>query len=318
MSLKIAIQMDPPADLNYTKDSTYVLALEAQKRGHKLCYYNPSTLSLSHKIVKASCAEIAFSEDLNDPFTLHNFKTTKLTKFDIILMRHDFNDPLSYDAMTHILERISDQVCILNDPAGTRNAPEKIHASDYEGLTPPTLITRQLDDIRHFHAEIGDMIIKPLNGFGGLDIYHLKAGDDNLDAVFEMMSRLHPEPFVLQKYLPEIRQGDKRLIVVEGEPIAALMRVPAKDNARANLAAGGSAEIGTITERDREICAAIKPRLIADGLSFVGIDVIGDYVTEINPKSPTGLQHIKKLSGFDCCPVIWDAFEERYEQHKRH
>lgn len=317
MPLQIALQMDPPERINYAKDSTYMLALEAQKRGHSLFYYNPSTLSLENGILRASCTEIKFSEDPNAPYSIHNFENINLTKFDIILMRHDFNDPLSYDAMTHLLDHVTDDVCVLNDPTGTRRTPEKISATYYPDFIPATLISRNLEDIKAFQKDIGDVVIKPLNGFGGMDIYHLKAIDDNLQAVFDMLCRLHSEPFIVQQYIPEIRDGDKRIIVVEGEPIAALLRVPAKDNARANLAAGGRAVIGEITERDREICAAVKPMLIERGLSFVGLDVIGDYLTEINPKSPTGLQQIKTLSGFDCAPVIFDAFEARYEAFKK-
>jgi glutathione synthase len=186
----------------------------------------------------------------------------------------------------------------------------------FPDLAPPTLITRNLDDIREFQRQHKELILKPLNGFGGLDIYHLKAGDDNLQAIFDMFCRLHSEPFVVQKYLPEVKQGDKRIIVVEGEAIGALNRIPADGEARANLAAGGRAHAGEITDRDREICSTLKPELIRRGLAFVGLDVIGGYVTEINPKSPTGLQQIYRLQGLKCEEAIWDAYEVRYQKKK--
>lgn len=317
MPLNIAILMDPPASLNYSKDSTYVMALEAQNRGHNITYLNPDTLSLRNKDVRASGAAIKFSSDIAAPYKMDESQSISLKSFDIILLRQDFNNPQSYNAMTHMLDHLRQDVCMLNDPSGVRESPEKMLITHFPELAPPTIITRNLEDIRHFSKEYPELIIKPLNGFGGLDIYHLKENDDNLTAVFDMMTRMHSEPLVVQKYLPEIRQGDKRVIVVEGEPVGALLRVPAQNNARANLATGGSAQIGEIRDREREICAALKETLIARGLSFVGLDVIGDYVTEINPKSPTGLQHIKKLQNIDCCPLIWDAFEDRYERFRR-
>lgn len=317
MPLKIAFQMDSPAGIDITKDSTFVLALEAQKRGHSLFYYNTDTLSLKNGTVQASCAPVTFYRDNNKHFELEAFKETDLTSFDIILMRNDFNDPLSYNAMTHILDHITDKTLVLNDPAGTRESPEKMLITHFPALAPPTLITRNLDDIRQFQDEYSDLILKPLNGFGGMGVYHITPDDDNLSSVYEMLCTLHSEPFIIQKYLPEIKQGDKRIIVVEGEPIAALLRVPQQKSARANLAAGGSAEIGDIKDRDREICKTLKPELIKRGLVFVGLDVIGDYVTEINPKSPTGLQNIYKLQGIKCEETIWDAYEARYDAFKR-
>lgn len=313
MTLNIAIQMDPPQSLNYTKDSTYMLGLEAQKRGHSLYYYHADSLKLHNKTVKADISPLTFSSNLNDPFTLEGSKETNLTTFDIILMRNDFVDPLSYNAMTHILDHIKDQTLILNDPTGVRESPEKILITHYPELAPPTLVSRQLSDIKAFAREYGDLIIKPMNGFGGLDIYHARQGDDNLQAVYEMLTRAHSEPLIIQQYIPAVKEGDKRIIVVNGEPIAALLRVPQADSARANLAAGGTAKIGEITEREREICATLKPELIKRGLVFIGLDVIGNVVTEINPKSPTGLQQIKKLGDFDCAPIIWDAFEEKMD-----
>jgi glutathione synthase len=317
MSLTVALQMDPPETLHYEKDSTFALGLEAQRRGHSLFYYSPETLSLKNGVVTALAAPLAFSREKPPHFTLGPFARTDITTFSLILMRQDFTDPQSYAATTHLLGHAAKKTLILNDPAGVRESPEKLLITHYPHLAPPTLITRNLDDILAFQKDYPDLIIKPLNGFGGMDVYHLRESDPNIKAVYEMFCRLHTEPFIVQKYLPEIRKGDKRIIVVEGEPVGALLRVPQDGNARANLAAGGTAAAGEITARDREICAALKPELIKRGLVFVGLDVIGEYVTEINPKSPTGLQHIAKLSGIKCEGKIWDAYEARLTARKK-
>lgn len=317
MTLNIAIQMDPPESINVEKDSTFVLALEAQKRAHNLFYYNTETLNLNKGNVYAQCSPLTFHRAKKKHYTLGSFESTDLTKFDIILMRNDFVDPMSYIAMTHVLDHITDKTLVLNDPTGTRESPEKMLITHFPDLAPPTLITRNIDDIRAFQTEYADLIIKPLNGFGGMGVYHIQKDDDNLQSVYEMLCELHTEPFVVQKYLPDIRKGDKRIIVVEGEPVGAVLRVPADKSARANLAVGGSAALGEITDREREICETLKPTLNERGLVFVGLDVIGDYVTEINPKSPTGLQHIYKLQGIKCEEKIWDAYEARYDAFKR-
>ena len=314
MSYKIALQMDPPDQINIDKDSTFVLGLEAQRRGHSLFYYAPETLSLHNGQVSALVAPLEFKLQKHNHYSLGEFKRQALTQYDLVLMRQDFNDPLSYNATTHVLDHVTKDTLVLNDPTGTRESPEKMLITHFPDLAPPTLITRDLREIEDFFAKHKDLIIKPLNGFGGMDVYHLKGEDDNLKTVYDMLSRLHSEPFVVQKFIPEIRQGDKRIIVVEGEPIAGLLRVPPEKSARANLAVGGSAQIGEITARDKEICERLKPELIKRGLVFIGLDVIGDVVTEINPKSPTGLQHIYKLQGIKCEEAIWDAYEARIKQ----
>lgn len=313
MSLRIALQMDPPGSLNYSKDSTFLLGLEAQKRGYSLFYYNPHSLALENGRVSAFAHPIEFRREKDNQFTLGDGKTTKLGDFDLVLMRQDFNDPRSYIALTHLLDHARDEVLILNDPAGVRESPEKILITYFPELAPPTLITRDLDRISAFLEEHGGIILKPLNGFGGLDIYHLKSTDD-LAARHEEMSKIHSEPFVAQKYLPEIKQGDKRIILVEGEPIGAFTRLPPEGSARANLAAGGIPAKTEITERDREICKVIKPELVKRGLVFIGLDVIGGYVTEINPKSPTGMAQIYEFTGIKCEEAAWDAFEKRLKQ----
>ncbi len=316
MKLNIAIQMDPPHGINPEKDSTFVIGLEAQKRTHSLFYYNADSLTLRSGEITASCAPMTFFRKQKSHVALGQFETRPLKEFDIILLRNDFNDPLSYTAMTHMLDHLRGQVLILNDPAGVRESPEKMLITHFPDLAPPTLITRDLAQIRDFQRKYDHLIMKPLNGFGGSGVYHITPEDDNLSSVFEMLCRIYTEPVVVQKYLPEIKQGDKRIIVVEGEPVGAVLRVPPAKSARANLAVGGSAAIGVITQRDREICERLKPELIRRGLVFVGLDVIGDYVTEINPKSPTGLQHIYKLQGIKCEEAIWDAYEARYNAFK--
>ncbi|NCT40784.1 MAG: glutathione synthase [Alphaproteobacteria bacterium] len=315
-SLNIAIQMDPPKGINPEKDSTYALGLEAQKRGHTLTYYNADSLSLKNGILTANCAALTFHDDKTNHCDLGSFSHKDLREFDIILMRNDFNDPMSYTAMTHMLDHLKTKTLVLNDPTGTRESPEKMLITHFPDLAPKTLITRDLDAIKAFASELGDLIIKPLNGFGGMGVYHITEDDDNLSSVYEMLCALHTEPFVVQQYIPEIKKGDKRIIVVEGEPIAAILRVPPQKSARANLAVGGTAEIGDITDRDRQICARLKPELVKRGLVFVGLDVIGDYVTEINPKSPTGLQHITKMQNIKCEETIWGAYEARYKAFK--
>ncbi|MCB1652349.1 MAG: glutathione synthase [Alphaproteobacteria bacterium] len=317
MSFTVALQMDPPQSINIDKDSTFVIGLEAQKRGHDLFYYSPDSLTLRDGMVYADCATLEFRRKRGNHCTLGAFERRALSDFDLILMRQDFNNPRRYTALAHMLDHLKGKTLVLNDPEGVRESPEKLLITHFPDLAPPTLITRNLQDIYDFHAEHNEIIIKPMNGFGGLDIYHMREGDTNLPAVYDMLCRLHSEPFIVQRYIPEIRQGDKRIIVVEGEPIGALLRVPADGNARANLQAGGKAAPGQITARDREICARLKTTLIERGLVLVGLDVIGDYVTEINPKSPTGLQQIYKLQGIKCEKALWDAYEARLAAFKK-
>ena len=315
MSLNIAIQMDPPESLNIEKDSTFVLALEAQKRGYNLFYYNPASLSLRDGDVTAEVAPVTFYRKKERYFHLEKPLRRNLETFDIILMRQDFNHPMVYNATTHILDHLKGKTLVLNDPTGVRESPEKILITHYPHLAPDTLITRDLEQIRQFYKEHGDIIIKPLNGFGGLDVFHIRKDEDTLDSVYKELTGLHTEPLVVQRYIPEIRIGDKRIIVVEGEPIAAVLRVPQEGSARANLNAGGTAAKAEVTNHERDICKTLKPELVKRGLVFVGLDVIGPYVTEINPKSPTGLQHIYRLQGIKCEEAIWDAYERRFKQH---
>lgn len=314
--MRVAILMDPPQGFNIKKDSTFVLALEAQKRGHELYYVQPESLALRNAVLTASVAKVHFRRKTGSHVTMENISRETLSKFDMILMRQDFNDPMAYYATAHLLDHAAKDVLILNDPKGVRESPEKMLITHYPELAPKTLITRDLEQISEFLAEEGDLIIKPLNGFGGNDIHHIKSADD-LARTYEEMASQHSEPFVVQEFLPAVSQGDKRIIVVEGEPVAALNRVPKDENSRANLAQGGIAAKAEITDREREICAILKPELIKRGLVFVGLDVIGGKVTEINPKSPTGLQQIYEFDGIKCEEAIWDAFEKRYEDFRR-
>lgn len=311
MGLNVAIQMDPPDTLNYHKDTTYLLGLEALKRGYTLSYYNVSTLSLSEGTVTATCHPLTFHREEGSEYTLGEGKKNALENFDLILMRQDFNNPVGYASYTHILDHLKGKTLVLNDPSGVRESPEKMLITHYPDLIPPTLLSRDLSQIKEFQAKHEDIIVKPLNGFGGLDVYHAKPGDDNMTSIFDMMTRLHAGPLVVQKYLPEIKEGDKRIIVVEGEPIGAFSRIAAKGNARANLASGGTGVPAEITKREHEICKRLKPALVERGLVFVGLDVIGDYVTEINPKSPTGCHKVNEFNNIKCEEFIWNAYEKR-------
>lgn len=316
MGLRVALQMDPPDSLIISKDSTFLLGLEAQKRGYALHYYHPSSLRLENKIVSAFCFPIEFRDRKGDHFTQGEGRLTPLSDFDLVLMRQNFTDPQSYYSITHILDHAKKDTLILNDPAGVRESPEKILITHYPELMPPTLITRDLGQIKEFLNKHGDIVLKPLSGFGGLDIYHLRPGDDNISAVYDMMCRLHTEPLVAQKYLPEIKKlGDKRIILVEGEPVGAFTRIPADDNVRANLHAGGTPAAAEITANDRRMCEIIKPELVKRGLVFVGLDVIGNYITEINPKSPTGIKQIYGFGGPKIEELLWDAFEKRLKAY---
>ncbi len=308
--------MDSPENIDINKDSTFVLAMEAQRRGYEIYYYNPSTLSLKEGNVSALCSSIKFKRKIGECYKSGAPARANIEDFDIVLMRQNFTNPLTYNATTYILDHLKGKTLVLNDPTGVRETPEKILITHFPQFAPKTLITRDLWQIREFQKEHGDLILKPLNGFGGMDIYHLKPYDDNIASVFDMMTRLHPEPLIVQKYIPEVRKGDKRIIVVEGEPIAAILRVPSQGETRANLCAGGNAEATIITKHEKDICKTLKPELIKRGLVFVGLDVIGDYVTEINPKSPTGLQQIYNLQGIKCEEAIWDAFENRLKLEK--
>ena len=312
MSLAVAIQMDPMESVNIDTDSTFVLALDAQARGHALWHYLPKDLSLNAGKVTARARRLEVRRKAGDHFTYGAFETIDLRAMDVVLMRQDPPFDMAYITATHLLEHIHPRTLVVNDPVAVRNAPEKLYATHFDGLMPPTLITADPAAIDSFRAEHRDIIIKPLFGNGGAGVFHVGPDDENLNALVEMFTRMSREPIMVQRYLPEVRQGDKRIILIDGEAAGVVTRVPKAGEARANLHVGGRAMKAALTARDREICEAIGPSLKRHGLIFVGIDVIGDYLTEINVTSPTGLQEINRFDGVVLERRIWDAIESRY------
>jgi glutathione synthase len=311
MGLSVAIQMDPVEGINIDADSTFALALEGQARGHALWHYLPSDLSFAHGIVRARGRRLTVQRVKGNHATLGAAETLDLASFDVVLMRQDPPFDMAYITATHILEHIHPKTLVVNDPAHVRNAPEKLFVTHFPDLMPPTLITSSRAEIDAFRGEHRDIIIKPLFGNGGSGVFHVRPDDDNLNALLEMFTARSREPIIVQRYLPEIRQGDKRIVLVDGVPVGGVSRVPAAGEARANLHVGGRAEKTTLTPREREICARIGPALKERGLIFVGIDVIGDYLTEINVTSPTGIQEIGRFDGTNLAARIWDAIEAK-------
>jgi glutathione synthase len=313
MGLAVAIQMDPIDTINIDADSTFALALEAQARGHALYHYLPQALTLRDGRLFARGRKLQVFRRHGNHHHFGDFEELDLAGLDVVLMRQDPPFDMAYITATHLLELLpEDGPLVVNDPAAVRNAPEKLFVLHFRELMPPTLLSLDPDEIRAFWQEHGDIIVKPLFGNGGAGVFHLRPGDENLNSLLEMYASVYREPVMVQRYLPEVRAGDKRIILVEGEPVGAVNRVPPEGEARANLHVGGRAQRTVLTEREREICAAIGPSLREQGLVFVGIDVIGDYMTEINVTSPTGLQEIARLDGVDLAPKIWDAIEARF------
>jgi len=311
MALTVAIQMDPIEAINIDADSTFVLALEAQARGHALYHYEPRRLNLLEGRLTAKARRLEVRRERARHFTLGPEEVLDLATMDVILMRQDPPFDMAYITATHLLQHVSDKVLVVNDPVSVRNAPEKLFATHFPGLMPPTLISSDREEIVEFRRRHGEIILKPLFGNGGAGVFRLTPEDENLNALLEMFTVLYREPIMAQRYLPEVRHGDKRIILVDGEPVGAVLRVPPKGEARANLHVGGKAVRAEVTPREREICAAIGPTLKAQGLIFVGIDVIGDWLTEINVTSPTGIQEINRLDGAAIEKQVWDAIEGR-------
>ena len=312
MSLKVAIQMDPIEHVDIEADSTFALALEAQSRGHSLCYYLPQALSFHDGALTAHARTLEVQRKKGDHARTGDLETIDLAYMDVVLMRQDPPFDMAYITATHLLEHIHPKTLVVNDPAHVRNAPEKLFVTHFPELMPPTLITADAREITAFRDKHKDIILKPLFGNGGAGVFHLKPDDENLSAMLETFTELYREPIIAQAYLPEIRQGDKRIILVDGKAVGAVNRIPVDGEARANFHAGGQAAVAGLTDREEEICAAIGPALSERGLIFVGIDVIGDYLTEINVTSPTGIQEINRLSGTKIEADIWDAIEKRY------
>ncbi len=311
MGLAVAIQMDPIETINIDGDTTFVLALEAQARGHAIYHYLPTHLSLRDGRLKARGRKLEVRRERGRHHSFGPFETLDLAAMDVILMRQDPPFDMAYITATHLLEHVHPGALVVNDPASVRNAPEKLFVTRFEGLMPPTLITSDREAILAFREEYNDIILKPLFGNGGAGVFRVTPGDENLNSLLEMFTLLYREPVMVQRYLPEVRIGDKRIILIEGEPVGAVLRVPAKGEARANLHVGGTAVKSELTGREREICAAIGPTLREQGLLLVGIDVIGDYLTEINVTSPTGIQEINRLDGVKLEALVWDAIEAR-------
>ena len=309
MALKVAVQMDPVEGINIHSDTTFLMMETAQARGHSLWVYTPDRLSLEDGKVLARGRPLTLRRALGDHFTAGPMELRELAEFDVVLMRQDPPFDMAYITATHFLETIHPRTLVVNNPAEVRNAPEKLFVTSFEGVQPPTLITSDIEAIYDFRARHGDMVLKPLYGGGGSGVVRLKADDPNLDALLELHAMIGREPVIAQKFLPAVAAGDKRILLVDGEPVGAINRVPADGQVRSNLRVGGRAEQVELTARDRELCAIIGPQLRARGLLFVGIDVIGDYLTEINVTSPTGAQQLKRFSGIDASAVMWDRIE---------
>jgi glutathione synthase len=311
MSLKIAVQMDPIERINIRGDSTFALLLEAQKRGHSIAYYTPDRLALRGSEVFATVRPLAVRDQEGDHFNLGEPQRRALAEFDVILLRQDPPFDLAYITTTHLLERIHPRTLVVNDPAQVRNAPEKMYVMEFSDLMPPTLITRDLAEIKSFRAEHGDIVMKPLYGKGGEAVFRLAGEDLNFGSLYDLFSVTFREQWVIQKFLPAVKNGDKRIILVDGEFAGAVNRVPAPDDLRSNMVRGGTPKETDLTAREREICARIGPSLRKRGLIFVGIDVIDGFLTEINVTSPTGIRAVKNLGGPDVAAMIWDKIEQK-------
>ena len=307
MPLQVAIQMDPVEGINIDTDTTFFLMLEAQTRG--LWVYTPDKLSLEDGKVLARGRPLNLRAVKGDHHSVGEYEVRDMSEFDVVLMRQDPPFDMAYITATYFLEKIHPASLVVNNPFEVRNAPEKLFVTGFPGLQPPTLITSDHEALHDFHARHGDMVLKPLYGGGGSGVVRLKKDDPNLDALLELHAMIGREQVIAQKFVPAVSKGDKRVILVDGEPIGAINRVPAEGQVRSNLARGGRAEAVELTTRDREICDIIGPELKSRGLLLVGIDVIGDYLTEINVTSPTGAQQLKRFGGPDVANALWDRVE---------
>jgi len=311
MSLAVAIQMDPVETISIDADSTFALALEAQKRGHALWHYHPRELSLRDGRVRARARPVTFRRERGNHFTFGAEEVLDLAVVDVVLMRQDPPFDMAYISATHILEHVHPKTLVVNDPVSVRNAPEKLFVTHFEGVMPPTLITSDRREILAFREEHKDIIVKPLYGNGGAGVFHIVPGDENLASLLELFTQFYREPVIVQRYVPEVRLGDKRIVLVEGKPVGAINRVPAAGEARSNMHVGGKPVQTKLTKREQEICESIGPALRERGLVFVGIDVIGNWLTEINVTSPTGIQEIDRFDGTNIASLVWDAIETR-------
>ena len=309
MRLRVAIQMDPVAAIDIRGDSSFALGLAAQDRGHELWCYTPDMLSLNEGVVEAFGHDLSLKDEIGNHYVAGEMTRRKLSDFDVILMRQDPPFDMAYITATHLLEMLPASTMVINNPAEVRNAPEKLLVTLYPELMPPTLISRDPSAIKAFRETHKDIIIKPLFGNGGAGVFRLQPNDQNINSLLEMFFAQSREPVMVQAYLPAVRKGDKRVILVDGEAVGAVNRLPEANEARSNFHAGGTAGATELTSRDKHICKTIGPELRRRGLLFVGIDIIGDYLTEINVTSPTGIREIQRLSGVDIASLTWDAIE---------
>ena len=309
--MKIAFQMDPIGPININADSSFRIAEEAQARGHDLFYYTPERLSYREGRVLARGWPLTVRRKEGDHFTLGEETEVVLSTFDVVWLRQDPPFDMFYITTTHILDRIHPKTLVVNDPFWVRNFPEKLLVLDFPDLTPPTMIARDLEDLKSFKAEHQDVILKPLYGNGGAGVFRLTPEDRNLASLYELFTANSREPLIMQKFLPDVSNGDKRVILVDGEPVGAINRVPAAGETRSNMHVGGRPEKVGLTKRDLDICARIGPLLKEKGQVFVGIDVIGYYLTEINVTSPTGIQELERFDGVNIAEKIWEAIEAR-------
>jgi glutathione synthase len=309
--LKVAVQMDPIERIDIRGDSTFALLLEAEGRRHDIAYYTPDRLALLDGEVFATVAPLEVRDKVGSHFSLGEPRRTPLSAFDVILMRQDPPFDLAYISATHLLERLHPETLVVNDPAHVRNAPEKLFVTEFADLMPPTLVTRNLDEIKAFRAAHGDIVMKPLYGAGGAAVFALRAGDVNFGSLYDLFAATFREPWVVQKFLPAVKHGDKRIILVDGAFAGAVNRVPQADDLRSNMVRGGVAEATDLNDRERAICERLGPALRSRGLMFAGIDVIDGCLTEINVTSPTGIRAIRRLGGPDIAAMIWDRIEER-------
>lgn len=313
MSLRVAIQMDPLEAINIGGDSSFALMLAAQARGHRLWHYAAGDLSYAEGRLRAQARAVTVQRVAGDHHHFGDWETLDLGHdVDVVLMRQDPPFDLAYITATHLLERIADETLVVNDPAAVRNAPEKLFVLDYARFMPPTLITRRLEEVRAFHAAHREIVVKPLYGNAGSAVFHVGRADANLAALVELFGEVWREPFMAQAFLPDVAKGDKRIVLVDGQPAGAINRLPKPGEIRSNLAVGGKGGATELSERELEICAAIGPELRARGLLFVGIDVIAGFLTEINVTSPTGIVAIDSFNGTDTPALIWDAIEARH------
>jgi glutathione synthase len=310
-ALRVAVQMDPISGINIDADSTFALMLEAQARGHSLWHYHVRDLALTSGRVVAHAEPVTVERKYGAHYAFGQPEELDLSKVDVVLMRQDPPFDMAYITATHLLEHIHPKTLVVNDPAAVRNAPEKLFVLHFPELMPETLVTADRRQILRFRDKHGDIIVKPLFGNGGAGVFHIKPGDSNLNSLIEMFTERSREPLMVQRYVPEVRQGDKRIILVDGVAMGAINRVPAAGEARSNMHVGGRPEATTLTEREQAICERIGPELKARGMIFVGIDVIGGYLTEINVTSPTGLQEIARFDGVHLEKAIWDAIEAK-------